>query len=324
VSRTGRLPSRAGFAAVLLLLLAACEPAVPIARPIPTASPTATPPGDARTVYVGADGVYALRPSDGALRWSYGVGPHAAAWMAGTVAAGAVYATVDGVLVALDAHGTAVRWRQPAGDRSSWGTPLAAGGVVYTAFAHAGDRYIDAVAALDASDGAVRWEFKTGGPIVAAPTYADGVVYVCSAGTDLYALRASDGAPLWRHRLVDAPGGAIGARAVEADGLVYVGAAVYVGQGDPKNPVSTWRYYLTALRASDGAEVWRSQVSIGASGSVEEPVVVAGGRVYGSVGWGRVRAGRALRRARLARARRPARFSHPPNAGRGRALPGSG
>jgi outer membrane protein assembly factor BamB len=44
--------------------------------------------------------------------------------------------------------------------------------------------------ALRASDGARLWEFRTGGPVTSRPAVADGVVYVGSEDGNVYALQA--------------------------------------------------------------------------------------------------------------------------------------
>jgi len=46
--------------------------------------------------------------------------------------------------------------------------------------------------------GRVKWTFKTGGPIVASPTVADGVVYITSTDTYVYAIDQETGKEKWK------------------------------------------------------------------------------------------------------------------------------
>ena len=47
---------------------------------------------------------------------------------------------------------------------------------------------------------APKWTFKTGGPIVASPVIADGVVYIASMDTHLYAIDQSTGKEKWKFK----------------------------------------------------------------------------------------------------------------------------
>jgi outer membrane protein assembly factor BamB len=48
--------------------------------------------------------------------------------------------------------------------------------------------------------GGVRWTFKTGGPVVASPAVADGVVYITSLDTHLYAIDQETGKEKWNFK----------------------------------------------------------------------------------------------------------------------------
>jgi eukaryotic-like serine/threonine-protein kinase len=48
--------------------------------------------------------------------------------------------------------------------------------------------------------GGVKWTFKTGGPIVASPAIADGVVYIASIDTNLYAIDQETGKEKWKYK----------------------------------------------------------------------------------------------------------------------------
>src|SRR5438477_10624191 len=65
--------------------------------------------------------------------------------------------------------------------------------------------------------GGVKWTFKTGGPIVASPAIAEGVVYIPSADSYLYAIDQETGKEKWKYksRMPIASSPAI------ADGVLY-------------------------------------------------------------------------------------------------------
>src|SRR5215467_7834695 len=46
----------------------------------------------------------------------------------------------------------------------------------------------------------VKWTFKTGGPVVASPAIADGVVYAPSFDTFLYAIDQETGKEKWKYK----------------------------------------------------------------------------------------------------------------------------
>jgi outer membrane protein assembly factor BamB len=48
--------------------------------------------------------------------------------------------------------------------------------------------------------GGIKWTFKTGGPIVASPAIADGVVYIPSMDTNLYAIDQETGKEKWKYK----------------------------------------------------------------------------------------------------------------------------
>lgn len=119
------------------------------------------------------------------------------------------------------------------------------------------------VSALRGSDGALLWSHRVGTP--GSPFIVDGVLYVGNLQGAVYALRTSDGSQLWRHSTptLDATIVAV------ADGLIYTRAdGLYV------------------LRTSDGSVAWHAP----AFQNVIRPVVVTDGKVYVSVREGRTTA----------------------------------
>lgn len=178
-------------------------------------------------------------------------------------------------------------WRHDLADAPD-GPPVVSDGAVYVA---AGQSVI----ALRASDGALLWQMtlQTGGRqvIAAWASVANGALYLYVTldtvngqkdgyEADAYAMRLSDGAMLWRDVLAtrqlnpaDGP-----FPPVVADGVVYVRVApiTLTSQKDP--------LWLFALRASDGATLWRYTSTREETGNSGVPTIyppaVANGVVY--------------------------------------------
>lgn len=74
--------------------------------------------------------------------------------------------------------------------------------------------------ALDATTGKLIWAIAAGGTVYAAPSVANGLVYVSSYGVEM-ALDTRTGKPLWSY----ATGGVIYVPTVVANGMVYVGSS---------------------------------------------------------------------------------------------------
>ncbi len=73
-------------------------------------------------------------------------------------------------------------------------------------------------------------------------TIVDSVAYLGTADNAVYALRISNGALLWHHKI----DGSVDVQPLVTNGVVY--ATSFVGQGGPA--------YVYALRASDGSSLW--------------------------------------------------------------------
>lgn len=115
-------------------------------------------------------------------------------------------------------------------------------------------------------------------PFVASPTVSNGAVYIGSNNGDFYAIDETSGTENWHRALGSVQqGGCFGkgissTAAVAADPSRSGQLTVYVGAGDG---------YFYALRASDGATVWRKLVADVATGGYNwaSPTIV-GGHVY--------------------------------------------
>ena len=91
--------------------------------------------------------------------------------------------------------------------------------------------------AVNPATGELIWRFQTGGR-VSAPAVANGLVYVRSEDSFVYALYEQNGEQLWRYRAV---GGNISLSPLVSGGTVFVAAGSYI----------------YALAADTGDEIWR-------------------------------------------------------------------
>jgi eukaryotic-like serine/threonine-protein kinase len=196
-------------------------------------------------VYVGStsSNLLALDLETGKLRWKFKTGARIVSSPA--VVNGIVYVgSYDGNFYAVDAATGQQKWKfQAAGERrfaakhlhgstpvsetmpdpfdSFLSSPAVSGGVVYFG---SGDTN---VYALNASDGSLKWKFKTGDVVHASPAMADGTVYVGSWDSYFYAIEAATGKEKWRfktgedHDTYNQVG--IQSSAAVADGVVYFG-----------------------------------------------------------------------------------------------------
>jgi outer membrane protein assembly factor BamB len=131
------------------------------------------------------------------------------------------------------------------------------------------------VYALRVSDGAIMWEYATGGQVASTPAVADGLLFVGSTDKNVYALDNADGksrcSPVGRFLT----GSRVRTTPVVAGFAVYAGSQdknVYALNAGTGNKL--WNY---ALHAATGARIW----SYPASGDqVSWRVAVADGVVY--------------------------------------------
>jgi outer membrane protein assembly factor BamB len=221
--------------------------------------PVATPLVIGSTVYTAnaAGDVYALRISDGSVRWHTNVGGGIYSGMA--AAYGSIFLPDGdgGCARALDQRTGAIKWTRCLGDTVE-STPAVFGdkvfvsarnGNLYALDAVTGgllwmgdlgdDNFSSAAAAyglvyIGSTDGRVyafpqdctdpcppAWTFQTGDEIVSAsPVVANGVTYIASLDRHVYALDALSGAQLWTYQA----NGYFGNAPVVLDGVVYIGS----------------------------------------------------------------------------------------------------
>ncbi|XES78587.1 MAG: PQQ-binding-like beta-propeller repeat protein [Candidatus Bathyarchaeia archaeon] len=98
-----------------------------------------------------------------------------------------------GGVFALDAATGALRWNQTIGSISQ-SSPAVADGIVYVGSDDTGPSYLlnsttgHKIYALNATTGAIIWTYTTGGIVKSSPAVADGVLYVGSSDSKLYAI----------------------------------------------------------------------------------------------------------------------------------------
>jgi outer membrane protein assembly factor BamB len=226
--------------------------------------------------------LYALDLATGALKWKFKSDGRITSSPA--VSAGAVYFdSYDGNFYAVDAATGQLKWKFKTGGERRFAakhlhgaepasetmpdpfdfylsSPVVWNGAVYFG---SGDTNIYA---LDATNGNLKWKFKTGDVVHASPAISGGTLFVGSWDSYFYALEASSGKEIWRFKTGEDPEihnqVGIQSSAAVADGVVYFGCR------DSK-------FY--ALDAVTGKERW--SFSNKGSWVISSPAVL-GGKVY--------------------------------------------
>jgi RHS repeat-associated protein len=148
----------------------------------------------------------------------------------------------------------ALLWRYPT-DSINRASPVVSNGNVYQVSENG------TVYAVNASSGAPVWHTQPGGHVNWSLTVSGGVVYVGSSDGNLYALRASDGGTLRVY-----PMGSVFYPAVVLSGMIYVGTVTY----------GSTPGYLYALDAATGALVWRDDLEMANTPTVDNGVIYFG------------------------------------------------
>jgi outer membrane protein assembly factor BamB len=202
------------------------------------------------TFYGGKYGyLYAFRSSDGRQMWNAS-GRDTGGFSEPVALSGILYFTTNGEARAVRASNGKSIWNYPIGDVGANTVPLISGGMMYAAGTD--------LVALRAASGAKVWSFPAANPVL-----ADDVIYAIGNDSRVYALRASNGKPLWRSR---------------SSGYAYIntaaGGMICVSRNNNNN--------LHALRASDGGLLWSFAAGQGtlSSVTVEAGMVLVGTNVY--------------------------------------------
>lgn len=163
------------------------------------------------------------------------------------VGAGVLYGLdTEGNVTALDGKTGAPVWQVNI-TPTDHDTTMIGGGVAY------GDGKVFVtsphaeVLALDGKTGTVLWRFKTSSPVRAAPTLAEGRLYVLTISNQMDVLDADKGTRLWNHAGITEHAGLLGtASPAVANGVVVV-------------TYSSGEIY--ALKAQNGQQLWTETLS---------------------------------------------------------------
>jgi outer membrane protein assembly factor BamB len=235
--------------------------------------------------------LYALDTHDGKVLWSRsnsGCQHCVTAFVA--VTGGAAYAYLDGLFALRPSDGK-VLWHHPEFPLTTLTTNafIVTDGKVYAPLAQRGY-----VAVLRASDGRVLHTFTFSSNNLLRENLiemalADGMLYINSAGSDLYAIRTSDDSTLWHKQFSNTE--LLGLSAAE-DGTLYFAATfvasvsiVISGQNITPTPsisTSAASTEVDALNTSDGSQRWRWQPTNNSGGASD--VLAMNGNVYLAVG----------------------------------------
>jgi outer membrane protein assembly factor BamB len=198
--------------------------------------------------------VYALRTGNGALLWHQKI--EGSADQAPLVANGVVYVTSyvgqngPAYAYAFRASDGSLLWRYRNTNYSYLSPSTSDSNVVYVASQ-------DGISALNTSNGVSLWHFAAQDTGSTWPLEVNGTVYFSSSSDNgsgtLYALRASDGHPIWQYKT-----GSYTNTPLVANGVVYINS-----DGGS----------LAALRASDGHQLWKRIID---ANLIQSPQLVNG------------------------------------------------
>jgi outer membrane protein assembly factor BamB len=191
--------------------------------------------------------VFALQATTGKVLWQALVGDGGDGRVLLVASRETIYvATEDGVLTALSARNGTQQWHYQTNCRNDDSSTLIASGDRSDSVYMIG---CTAVSALQASTGKLLWNFQTNGEVEPQPLVNDGILYIASSNSTMYAIRTRDGKVVWQRCTGD-----FSLRpAAIMDGVIYVSAQELALDGSP----STLALY--AFRSSDGAMLWRYQ-----------------------------------------------------------------
>jgi outer membrane protein assembly factor BamB len=189
------------------------------------------------------------------------------------IAGGRVFAMdSDAVVSAFDARTGGRLWRFETASEDTRSTNVGGGIALDGGTLYAATGLADVVA-LDAAGGKQRWRTTLPTAARAAPTVADGRLYIPTLDNQMLALAATDGKKLWAYQATAADTSVLGLPSPAfADGLLVAGFAA----GD-----------LICLRAASGAVSWtdslasvRGRTSLVDFSAIHGMPVIAEGRVY--------------------------------------------
>jgi polyvinyl alcohol dehydrogenase (cytochrome) len=144
------------------------------------------------------------------------------------------------------------------GDVTAFGAPTVLGRTLFVGGAGG------AVQALSTDSGCVRWVYQADGPvrsaIVAVPNGKTHVLVVTDLIGWAYGVEAETGRLLWKKKPEPHESTKLTGTAAVYDGIVFIPAASWeeTRATNPDYPCCTFRGSVTALRAKNGTEVWKT------------------------------------------------------------------
>lgn len=257
------------------------------------------------TVYLPTgNGIYALRASDGVVRWVFPAGittvpmltlqtifglslDHGTLYALTTAPEGASFVYHGPRLYALNAINGSVRWNVSVPDPSAASllqvgrflvvAPLGSGAQAHFSVDN------QTILAFDTANGNLVWRRTLDEPTYSRPVADGGSVYIGTTG-HVVALSAADGTVRWTTPIVPSaqqeetnPANSNSSVALAvSSGRVYVLAkrAMKQGSGPSGAWESTWEANLYALAASDGSHIWRDSVENDPWGTAFAPTLV--------------------------------------------------
>ncbi len=144
------------------------------------------------------------------------------------------------------------------GDISAFGAPTVLGGTLFIGSAGG------AVQALSTESGCVRWLYQSSGPVrsaaVAVPNGKTHVLVFSDLTGWTYGLEAETGRQLWKKKVETHDTSRLTGTAAVYNGIVYIPAASWeeTRASNPEYSCCTFRGSVTALRAKDGTQIWKT------------------------------------------------------------------
>jgi polyvinyl alcohol dehydrogenase (cytochrome) len=145
-----------------------------------------------------------------------------------------------------------------AGDVTAFAAPTVLNGTIFVGSAGG------VVQALEAKTGCLHWTFQANGPVRSAIlAFANGSGYSLLFGDQIgwfYSLDAKTGRLVWKHRVDEHEGTRLTGSPAVYQGVAFVGAASWEESRavEPHYECCTFRGSVTALRVTDGSQVWKT------------------------------------------------------------------
>ncbi len=144
------------------------------------------------------------------------------------------------------------------GDVSAFGAPTVLGHTLFVGSAGGG------VQALSTDTGCVKWVYQASGPVRSAPVAVPNGNSHVLVFTDLtgwaYGIEAESGRQIWKKRPEAHESTRLTGTAAALNGVVFIPAASWeeTRSSNPEYRCCTFRGSITALRAKDGTQVWKT------------------------------------------------------------------